>query len=69
MTPREAGETRENILLALGCLVVGAWIVVVLIQAAFPSHVVPDAVHGIAFVVASALFGGAALAARKTRDA
>lgn len=65
MSPRDRHERRENILLALGCTVVGAWIVLVLIQGVFPTHVVPTEVHGIAFVVASALFGGAAWQGRK----
>lgn len=59
---------RETILLALGCVVVGTWVIAVLIQAAFPTHVVPTEVHGIAFVVATSLFGGAALQARKQVD-
>lgn len=65
MSSRERHELREAILLGLGCVIVGVWVIGVLVQVAFPSHVLPTEVHGIAFVVASALFGGAALAARK----
>lgn len=64
--PKDEGASRsETVLLALGCVVVGAWVTVVLIQGLFPSHVVPTEVHGIAFVVASSLFGSAAWRSRK----
>lgn len=65
MNQRDPHELRETVLLVLGCFVVGAWIVAVLIQAAYPTHVVPTEVHAIAFIVSSALFGGAAVAARR----
>ncbi len=68
MTRRDKNERRETVLLALGCFVVGAEVVGVLIQQAFPSHVVPTEFHAIALVVATALFGGAAWAARKQAD-
>ncbi len=35
-------------------------------EVAIPSHVVPAEVHGIMFVIASSLFGSAALSARKS---
>lgn len=60
-----ASERNETILLVLGCVVVGAWVIVVLIQAVFPTHIVPTEVHGIAFVVSSALFGSAFIVGRK----
>ena len=60
VSPHErAREIRELVLLALGCLVVGTWLVVVLIHAVFPTHDIPAEVHGIVFLVAGALFGGA----------
>lgn len=66
MTPYERGrEIREYVLLGLGCLVVIAWIVVVLIHSVYPSHDIPTEVHGIAFIVASALFGTAWASGRK----
>lgn len=65
MGKNEASERRETVLLVLGCVVVGAWIVVVLIQAAFPTHVVPREVHGIAFLVSSSLFGTAFVVNRR----
>lgn len=58
-------ERRETILLALGCVVVLAEVVMVAVQSAFPNHPVPTEFHAIALVVATALFGGAALSARK----
>ena len=65
MDKSERRERNETILLALGCVVVGAWVIVVLVQAAFPSHVVPTEVHGICFLVATALFGTAYKVGRK----
>jgi hypothetical protein len=62
---REGAWSSETVLLALGCVVVGAWVIAVLVEAAFPSHVVPPEVHGIVFVVATSLFGGAAYANKK----
>lgn len=58
-------RARETVLLAMGCVVVCAWVVVVLVQSAFPSHEVPREVHGIAFLAATSLFGGAARQAWK----
>lgn len=57
---------RERILLTIGCVVTGVWVVAVLVQVAVPSHVVPPEVHGIMFVIASSLFGSAAWAARRS---
>lgn len=65
MTARDKNERRETVLLALGCFVVAAEVVGVLIQVAFPAHQVPTEFHAIAFMVGTALFGGAAVAARK----
>lgn len=65
MARSDRRELNETILLVLGCVVVGAWVIVVLVQSAFPTHVVPTEVHGIAFVVASALFGSAFVVGRK----
>ena len=56
---------RERVLLTIGCVVTGVWVVAVLVQVAFPDRVVPTEVHGIMFVIASSLFGSAAWAARK----
>lgn len=68
MPKSEQAELRETVLLVLGCVVVAAWIVVVLIQAAYPSHVVPKEVHGIAFLVASSLFGTAFVVNRRSAN-
>ena len=66
MAARESQhERRETILLVLGCFVVVAEVVGVLIQQAFPGHPVPTEFHAIAFLVATALFGGAAYNAKK----
>ncbi len=65
MPEREPHERRETALLVLGCIVVVTEVVGVLIQQAFPSHPVPTEFHAIAFLVATALFGGAAYAAKK----
>ncbi len=65
MASGDKGSTREKVLLALGCVVVGAEVIMVLVQSAFPTHVVPAEFHAIAFVVATSLFGGAAIASRK----
>lgn len=59
------GPIRERVLLGIGCVVTAVWVVAVLVQVAIPSHVVPTEVHGIMFVIASSLFGSAALSARK----
>lgn len=66
MTGRDKNERRETVLLALGCFVVAAEVVAVLIQVAFPKHVVPTEFHAIAFMVGTALFGTAALAGRRS---
>lgn len=63
-----AGEPRfspEAVLLTLGCVVMGTWVALVLIQGIFPSHEVPAGVHGICGIVATSLFGGAWFKARK----
>lgn len=65
MSDRERSERRETILLVLGCIVVLAEVVMVGVQSAFPSHPVPTEFHAVVLVVATALFGGAALTARK----
>lgn len=65
MVARDPNERRETVLLALGCFVVVAEVIGVLIQQAFPAHPVPTEFHAIAFLVATALFGGAAYAAKK----
>lgn len=57
---------RERVLLTIGCVVTAVWVIAVLVQVAFPTHVVPQEVHGIMFVIASSLFGSAAIAARKS---
>lgn len=65
MPQRDSPERRETVLLVLGCFVVVAEVIGVLIQQAFPSHPVPTEFHALAFLVATALFGGAAYSARK----
>ena len=65
MAARDNGSRREAVLLALGCLVVIAEVVLVFIQSLLPNHPVPTEFHAIAFVCATSLFGSAALAARK----
>lgn len=65
MAGREPRFDTESVLLALGCVVMGTWVLLVLIQGAFPSHVVPTEVHGICGIVATSLFGGAWFKARK----
>lgn len=65
MTRRDKNERRETVLLGLGCFVVAAEVIGVMIQQAFPSHPLPTEFHALALVVATALFGGAAWAARK----
>lgn len=57
--------SREGILLGLGCFIMGVWTFGVVTQILFPSHELPNQVHVIAGVVATSLFGGAALASRK----
>ena len=42
-----------------------AEVIGVLVQQAFPGHPVPTEFHAIAFLVATALFGGAAYAAKR----
>lgn len=66
MAAGEKGSRREAVLLALGCFVVMAEVVLVFVQSLFPNHPVPTEFHAIAFLVATSLFGTAALAARKT---
>ncbi len=65
MSGRDPREVRENVLLGLGCAVIGAWVVGFLVQIAFPSHPVPTEVHGIVAIIAPILFGSAAYQARK----
>lgn len=65
MAANDQHERRETVLLVLGCFVVVAEVVGVLVQQAFPGHPVPTEFHAIAFAVATALFGGAAYNARK----
>lgn len=66
MAARENGGRREAILLALGCVVVVAEVILVFVQSLFPAHPVPTEFHGIAFVTATSLFGSAALSARRS---
>lgn len=66
MTRRDKNERRETVLLALGCVVIGAEVLMVLVQSAFPTHPVPSEFHALAFLVATALFGSAAWQNRKS---
>ena len=66
MVKRERGGLAERVLLAIGCAVTAVWVIAVLVQVVLPSHVVPQEVHGIMFVIASSLFGSAAWASRKS---
>lgn len=65
MSGERGTSWRERVLLGIGCVVTAVWVIAVLVQVAFPSHQVPQEVHGIMFVIASSLFGSAAWAARK----
>lgn len=65
MANSERGSVRERVLLGIGCTVTAVWVIAVLVQVIFPTHVVPQAVHGIMFVIASSFFGSAAWAARR----
>lgn len=65
MPSRDANAVRETVLLGLGCVIVAVWVIAVLVQVAFPKHVVPTEVHGVMLVLVPILFGGAAWAARK----
>ncbi len=65
MAAGDNSNSREAVLLALGCLVVIAEVVLVFIQSLLPNHPVPTEFHAIAFVAATSLFGSAALSARK----
>ncbi len=58
-------ERRENVLLVLGCCIIGVWIVGVLVGLIWPTHTLPPAVHGIVGVLVPILFGGAWLTARR----
>jgi hypothetical protein len=62
---RDPHETREIVLLILGCVIVAVWVIAVLVQVAFPARVVPTEVHGVMLILVPILFGGAAWAARK----
>lgn len=64
----KATEKREKVLLGIGCVVTAVWVIAVLVQVAFPTRVVPTEVHGIMFVIASSMFGTAALSARRTSN-
>lgn len=65
MTRRDPNEIRETVLLLLGCVICAVWVVAVLVQVVFPTHIVPTEVHGVMLILIPLLFGGAALAARK----
>ena len=65
MAAGDTRERRENVLLTLGCVISGVWVVAVLVQVAFPSHPVPTEVHGVMLVLVPLLFGGAFLTGRK----
>lgn len=65
MAGRDPHETREMVLLVLGCVIVSVWVIAVLVQVASPSRVVPTEVHGVMLILVPILFGGAAWAARK----
>ncbi len=66
MAGGDNANRREAVLLALGCVVVIAEVVLVFIQSLLPNHPVPTEFHAFAFVVATSLFGSAALSARKS---
>lgn len=65
VAPRDPRETREIVLLVLGCVITAVWVVSVLVQIVFPSRVVPQEVHAIMLILVPILFGGAAWQARK----
>ncbi len=58
-------DRRENVLLGLGCCIIGVWIIGVMVQIAFPTHTLPPAVHAIVGVLVPILFGGAWFSSRK----
>lgn len=65
MARSDSHITEEAVLLALGCFVLVSWVLLVAVGVAFPKHALPNAVHGIVLVVATGLFGRAALASKK----
>lgn len=65
MPDRDIRETRERVLLTLGCIIGGVWAIAVLVQVAFPNHVVPTEVHAVMLVLVPLLFGSAAWQARR----
>lgn len=62
MNPR---DRREIVLLGLGCVICGVWVIAVLVQVVFPQHVVPQEVHAVMLILIPLLFGSAALSSRK----
>lgn len=65
MLGRDPNELREVVLLALGCVITAVWVLGVVVQVIFPTHVLPTEVHGVMLVLVPILFGGAAWTARK----
>ena len=68
MAGGDSGDFREKVLLILGCVICAVWVIAVLVQVAFPKHVVPTEVHGVMLVLIPLLFGGAALQARASKN-
>lgn len=65
MAGRDPRETREAVLLGLGCVITSVWVIAVLVQVAFPSRVVPPEVHAVMLVLVPTLFGTAAWQSRR----
>jgi len=65
VAPRDVRETREIVLLVLGCVITAVWVISVLVQIALPSRVVPAEVHAVMLLLVPILFGSAAWQARK----
>lgn len=63
---RDQSAVREGVLLVLGCVVTLVWAIATLVPLVFPDRQVDAQVHLVMLTVAAALFGGAAVANRKS---